>query len=171
MAMSLRNRLKPTLPNITFWVMIFCILNFTLFLFIPIYFVDQDIRETYRLIIYFLFAITFIFQILRPNSNIFWKVFSFIGGLFGLVILFIFYLFASAMAVWTEAGTLYTNKSNPEVRIISRYVDLGALGGGTSPDDYEIVLHRPLISIFKLETKIDTLTINKNEWVKNKMIF
>jgi hypothetical protein len=72
------------------------------------------------------------------------------------------------MGVWTSAGTIYTRKNNPEIKIIRRYVDQGAFGGGTSPDDYEIVLHKPLTSLFKIETRIDTLEIDKNEWLKNK---
>lgn len=170
MAPWLKRRLKPTFSNITFWVMIYCVLNFTVFPFIPIYFTDQDTREVYCLIIYFLFVITSIFQLLRAitNSSILWKGISLISALSGLLILFFIYVFGSVMAVWTEAGTLYTKKSNPKVRIISRYVDMGALGGGTSPDDFEIVLHRPLTSIFKLETRIDTLIIDKSEWVRNK---
>ena len=166
----LKRRLKPTFSNIAFWVMTYCILNFTIFPFIPVYFVDQETQETYSLIIYFLFVITSIFQLLRAmtNSSILWKAISLICALSGLLILFFFYVFGCSMAVWTEAGTLYTKKSNPEIRIISRYVDMGALGGGTSPDDFEIVLHRPLTSMFKLETHIDTLIIDKSEWVRNK---
>jgi len=170
MAPWLKNHLKLTFPNITFWVMIYCVLNFTVFPFIPIYFTDQDTREVYCLIIYFLFVITSIFQLLRAitNSSILWKAISLISALSGLLILFFIYVFGSVMAVWTEAGTLYTQKNNPKVRIISRYVDMGALGGGTSPEDFEIVLHRPLTPIFKLETRIDTLIIDKSEWVRNK---
>jgi hypothetical protein len=88
--------------------------------------------------------------------------------LLGLCILFLFCVFGFLMNVWTEAGILYTQKSNPEVRIVRRYLDGGAYGGGTSPDDYKIVLHLPLTSLFKLETSIDTLTIDKSKWVKNK---
>jgi hypothetical protein len=165
----IKNRFKPTFVNITYWLMIYCVLNFTIFPFIPVYFSDQSTREAYRVIIFFLFVITSLFQLLKAitNTNILWKIISFLCALSGLLILFFFYVFASAMAVWTEAGTFYTKKSNPEVRIISRYVDMGAWGGGTSPDDFEIVLHRPLTQIFKLETRIDTLTIDKTEWIKN----
>jgi hypothetical protein len=170
MATWLKIRLKPTISNITYWLMIYCILNFTVFPFIPVYFTNQNTREAYCLVIYFLFVLTSIFQLLKAITNlgIFWKLILFISALSGLLMLFFFYVFASSMAVWTDAGTLYTQKNNPKVRIIRRYVDMGAWGGGTSPDDYEIVLHRPLTSVFKIESHIDTLNIDKSVWIKNK---
>jgi len=74
--------------------------------------------------------------------------------------------FGSLFDVWTEAGTYYVSKKNPDVQIISRYINEGAFGGGTEPRDYFIVLHRPITPWFKMDTAIDTNKIDKTEWVK-----
>ena len=68
------------------------------------------------------------------------------------------------MAMWTDAATLYTNKSNPQLKIVSRYKNLGAHGGGTRSDDFETVLSRPITSLLKIQTRVDTNSINKGEW-------
>ena len=83
---------------------------------------------------------------------------AFIGvGLWTLLLL---------MGVWSESNTYYVKKSNPDVKIISRYVNLGATGGGTDPGDFHIVLHRPLLYFFKIETSIDTTLISKSDWTR-----
>ena len=82
--------------------------------------------------------------------------------IFGLWTLGLFFL------VWTVASTLYVKKDNPEIKIISRYVNQGAFGGGTEPDDYQIVLHRPILFIFKMETSMDTAKFDRTDWVKSQ---
>ena len=57
-------------------------------------------------------------------------------------------------------------KDNAKVKIISRYINQGAFGGGTEKVDYHIVLTRPLLFFLKLETYIDTIDIKKEEWKK-----
>jgi hypothetical protein len=85
----------------------------------------------------------------------------------GLIfILFGFFTLAKFLAVWDDTTIIYTNKNNPEVKIVSRYVNLGAYGGGTEPEDYEIVVKRPLTRFLKIETSVDTTAINKKEWVR-----
>lgn len=97
---------------------------------------------------------------------LFTKIVAPIFLLFVWAIAFIF-IVAKFTAIWVEAGTYYTSKNNPEVRIVSRYLDSGALGGGTEPGDYELVLHRPITPYFKLETAVDTNAIDKKDWVKH----
>jgi hypothetical protein len=77
-------------------------------------------------------------------------------------------MFVSSISQWTVAGTYYVKKSNPNIKIVSRYMDEGALGGGTEPDDYHTVLSRPITPLFTLETSVDTTAIDKSEWLRAK---
>ncbi len=58
------------------------------------------------------------------------------------------------------------SKDNPEIKIISRYLNEGAFGGGTEPNDYEIVLQRPIFNLFNIQTRVDTNSIDKRKWIK-----
>ncbi|MCQ6960137.1 hypothetical protein [Mucilaginibacter aquariorum] len=82
------------------------------------------------------------------------------------ILIFGFITLTKILAVWVDRGTLYYQKNNPEVKIVSRYIDLGAGGGGTEPGDYKIVLKRPITPFFKLETSVDTNAIDKSDWIK-----
>ena len=50
-------------------------------------------------------------------------------------------------------------------KIVSRYVNLGAFGGGKEPEDYETIIRRPFL-FFNLDTAIDTTTIEKSDWTR-----
>lgn len=67
---------------------------------------------------------------------------------------------------WSVGSVYYVKKNNPKVKIISRYVNQCAYGGGTEPSDYHIVLYRPFLLFFKMETSIDTTKIDKADWIK-----
>jgi hypothetical protein len=85
---------------------------------------------------------------------------------FAVFAVLMFFSLLGSIARRTTAGTYYIAKTNPDIKITRRYQSLGAGGGGTSPDDYETVLERPLTPLFVLVTKIDTNKINKDEWKK-----
>ena len=53
-----------------------------------------------------------------------------------------------------------------KVKIISRYINEGAFGGGTEKGDFHVVLSRPFLGAFKIETSVDTAKIDKRLWVK-----
>lgn len=70
------------------------------------------------------------------------------------------------MLTWTDTEPIYIKKDNQNIIIVSRYLDEGAFGGGTKPGDYQNVVKRQLTTFLKLETAIDTNSIDKNEWIK-----
>jgi hypothetical protein len=159
--------------NFPFWLMLFCIFCFTVGQFVPIYFVNADLRQNYYILILILLVLssgvaTFrrIYKPQKKNrsSAIFISVFL------GLAVLFMFGILTIAFyfGVWTEANVFYVKKDNPKVKIISRYVNEGAFGGGTEPDDYQVVLHRPILFLFKMETSVDTTKIDRQEWTRLK---
>jgi len=157
--------------KILFWLTLFCIFSFTLGQFIPIYFVDHEWRLIYYptlLIITSLAIPTLVYRrIYNPKkSNWISSTLYTLLVFASVIVVFGFITLGKCMVIWTDAETYYVNKNNPEVKIISRYSDLGAFGGGTEPTDYEMVLSRPITSQFKLQTKIDTTKINKAEWIK-----
>ena len=75
------------------------------------------------------------------------------------------WMFGLLFSIWTEGTVYFIKKDNPKTKIISRYINEGAFGGGTEPSDYHIVLHRPILGIYKMETSIDTSSINKAGWI------
>lgn len=151
--------------------MVYCLFTLTIGQFIPVYFKDKDLRGIYYLIILILTSITTTIVIFKrfykpQKDNIYISCLSaFIIGL-GTVLTFMILGFLSSLAVWTDAGTIYTNKKDPQLKIVSRYLNEGAFGGGTEAGDYEIVLKRQITSFLKIETSIDTNKINRNEWIK-----
>jgi hypothetical protein len=155
----------------TFLVMVYCLFTLTIGQFLPIYFVDGNSAFLYHIVVFIaLLASTgiLIFKNLyykrKQNIHYSWLAASVTG--IGIVLIFIVVRFIEAVAVWTDATVLYTNKSNSQIKIVTRYINEGAFGGGAEPNDYEIVLRRPITPYLKLETKIDTNRINKNEWIK-----
>jgi len=162
---------KVKLSSISFWLMLYCLLSYTIFQFIPIYFTNADWARIYYIITSLIFVITTLIQLSRHiqrkgRSAYYWSIPLVIITLIIVSLFSLAMVGRSFLAVWTEAGTFYVSRTNPEVKIISRYVNEGAFGGGTEPDDYALVVHRPLTSWFKIETAIDTNKIDKTEWVK-----
>ena len=159
--------------NVSFWLMLFCIFCFTVGQFIPLYFVDTGYRTLFYFAIYILLIITAsrtifkrIYKSRKENISSA-RLYSILIGfvtfvIFGLLTLGLFF------SVWTEASTLFVKKDNPKIRIISRYVNNGAFGGGTETDDYQVVLQRPILFLFKMETSIDTTKIDKQIWTRPK---
>lgn len=165
-------KLKPNLFYlISFWLMIYCFFSLTAGHLIPLYFQDDHLRENYYSIIYGVFIITLIIFCFRryykpEKKNGIYVVFSSIivgAGVF--IITFIFVIFSS-IAVWTDIGTIYVNKRSPDLKIVIRYVNEGAYGGGTEPSDYETVVERPFTPLLKIVTAIDTAKMDKSNWIR-----
>jgi len=158
--------------GVTFIIMLSCIFIFTLGQFIPIYFIDLNFRQRFYL---FVLGVLFITTSLAtfpfaygPNKN---KVLAGFTSIFiGIVtcVLFGFWYIILSMTIWTEAATYYISKDNPKIKIISRYLNEGAFGGGTEQSDYETVLQRPVFNLLKVQTKIDTNAIDKHKWIKSE---
>lgn len=155
--------------KIPFLIMLFCIFSFTVGQYIPIYLVDTGFKALYYFAIYILLIVTAsrtIFKLIyKPQKNNISsaRLYSILAG-FGIFVVFGLWTIGLLFSSWTEASTYYVRKDNPKIKIISRYINEGAFGGGTEPGDYHIVLHRPILSFFKMETSIDTLKIDKTEW-------
>ena len=159
--------------NVSFWLMLFCIFCFTVGQFIPIYFADTGFRALFYFGIYILLIITVtrtIFKrIYKPRkANISSaKLYSILTG-FAIFVIFGLWTLGLFFTVWTDASTLFVKKDNPKIKIISRYINNGAFGGGTEADDYQLVVHRPILFLFKMETSIDTTKIDKQIWTRPK---
>jgi hypothetical protein len=112
-------------------------------------------------------AITSYRSMYLPHKNN-WK-YSTLISLIATLLVFVVFAFITLtkfLTVWTDAATIYVKKTNPQIKIVSRYLNEGAFGGGTEPGDYEIVLERSITPYLKMETLIDTNLINKKEWIK-----
>jgi len=157
--------------RISFWLMIYCLFSLTFGHLIPIYFQDNKLREDYYLYIYVIFIMTLIIscfnQYYKPEkkNGIYVAISSVIIGA-GVFLIAFFFVILSSVAEWTDAGTVYVNKANPNVKIISRYINEGAFGGGTEPGDYETVVLRPITPLLKIETSIDTTKMDKSKWIR-----
>jgi hypothetical protein len=155
--------------NVSLLIMLFCIFCFTVGQFIPIYFADTGFRAMYYFIIYILLIATAsrtIFKLIyKPQKNNIStaRFFTILAG-FATFVLFGLWTIGLLFSVWSEAFTYYVRKDNAKIKIISRYINEGAYGGGTEKEDYHIVLTRPILFFFKVETSIDTLGIKKEEW-------
>jgi hypothetical protein len=157
--------------NVSLLIMLFCIFCFTVGQFIPIYFADTGFRAMYYFIICILLVATssrtifkFIYKPQKNNISTA-RLFSILAGV-AIFIVFGLWTIGLLFSVWSEASTYYVRKDNSKIKIISRYIDQGAFGGGTEKEDYHIVLTRPFLLFFKMETSIDTLDIKKEEWKK-----
>jgi hypothetical protein len=157
--------------NLIFWISIFCFINYVLMFIGPIYFINATYRQIYFLVVFILLLALVVFRLARyinrqGKRSFYWALPWSLLVAITFFMVFGFITLSTFLAVWTEASTIYVSKSNPNVKIISRYLNLGAFGGGTSPDDFETVVDRPLTPFFKMETKVDTNRINKQEWIR-----
>ncbi|HVX27020.1 MAG TPA: hypothetical protein VHB70_11800 [Parafilimonas sp.] len=158
--------------GVAFILILCCIFIFTVGQFIPVYFIDINVRQKFYVgvlsVLLIATTLTVFSFAYKPHRN------KFLVGLtsvfVGVItcILFGFWYFFLSLAVWTETATYYVDKDNNKVKIISRYLNEGAFGGGTESSDFEIVLQRPVLNLFNIQTKIDTTSIDKNKWIKYK---
>ena len=148
--------------------MILCIIIITIGRSIPIYFVNPKVAEYFSQAISYLtlasIAVTIYKKLYKSEKNN-W-IFS--GSISMIVILFVwiaigFITFFDGFSSFTDFEVIYVKKSNPDIKIIKQYVDSGALGDG-----YTVVVRRDITSFLKYEEFLDTNTINKEEWIKQK---
>ncbi len=90
-------------------------------------------------------------------------IFATIGfSLLSLIIMV--FVFAGSVCNWVTDDILYQNKANPSVIIESRHYDCGATDSGKSKiQTYKIV---KLNEDFIWRTRIDTNSINQDEWIR-----
>jgi hypothetical protein len=158
--------------RIAFIIMLFCIFCFTAGQFVPIYFMNNNVRGVFYLLIWLLLvvtsAMTIYAAIYMPEKKN-GRLASLMSALVALGMFVVFGLFTAGLsfAVWTEASIYYVRKDSKNVKIISRYINEGAFGGGTEKGDFHMVLSRPFLGAFKIETSVDTAKIDKRLWVKH----
>ena len=156
---------------ISTYLLIICTFCFTIGQFVPIYFVNSHSRDKFYISLLIILVTTLFYKVFtivhstNKRSVFVATIISLLTGFLAFIVVGLWTLLL-LMSVWSEARTYYVKKSNPDVKIISRYVNLGATGGGTEPEDYHIVLHRPLLYFFKIETSIDTTLISKSDWTR-----
>lgn len=162
--------------TLSFLLLLACIFCFTFGQSIPVYFVDTSTRTFFYFMLCMIAVVSagwIVFQrIYRSRKEKFVKatVISIVTA--GLTLLVFGVLTLGLMfSAWSEASTYYVKKDNPNIKIVSCYANEGAYGGGTKKKGYKIVLSRPFLYFFKLETAIDTATIDKNEWTTPKLKF
>jgi hypothetical protein len=157
--------------SIAFFIMLFCLFCFTAGQYIPVYFTNSDQRLWFYIVLLLLLlgstAVSLAKYIKGQGKVNYWWAITWSILLTTLITLVFGVLTLSLlMGTWTDVTTIYVQKNNPDVKIVSRYWNEGAFGGGTSRDDYFIVVRRPVTPLFILETSVDTNKINKTEWVK-----
>lgn len=69
-------------------------------------------------------------------------------------------IFKIGFGAWTTVTTIYRHKTEGKL-IKEQLFDVGALGYGGR----RIVEIKPILNFLILPTQIDTLSINKNEWL------
>jgi len=152
-----------------FWITVYCAIVVTVGQFVPVYFTNYGFRSRYYFII-------FIFLLISPFS-IHQKVYDKQkdnAGKATLITLLFFIVFVTAgflqvlgsFVTWREMDILYVKKENKDIKIITRYSDSFAW----SSEYYEDrpILKMPLTPHLNILTPIDTNTINKEEWIKQK---
>ena len=159
--------------NFSLSLMLLCVFSFTVGQLIPIYFSNDSFRNLYNFLIFILLVATisrttfkFIYKPQKDNISLARLVSILVG--FTAFVVFGLLTIGFAFSVRTESFVFYVQKDNSKVKIISRYINEGAFGGGTEPNNYQIVLYRPLSDFFNLQTSIDTTFIDKNEWLRSK---
>ncbi|MCB9262482.1 MAG: hypothetical protein H6607_08925 [Flavobacteriales bacterium] len=132
-------------------------------------FASDTIKSDYKLFLFFALpaaVLLTLFGTLKIHDNrrqIFAK--TIITILMAAMVAFIMLLsLLSDMCAWTNRQVLFENKLHPTTKIIVRDFGCGATDGGSPVIDVFRVEHfRPF---FIRATRIDTATINKNEWVR-----
>jgi len=154
--------------TIVFWIMVLCILIVTFGRSIPIYFVNPKMAEYFSRGLTYLtlgsIAITTYTNLYNREKNnwILSGSISMIVTLFAWIVIG-FITFFDGFSSFTDVEILYVKGSDPDTRIIKQYVDSGALGEG-----YRVVTRSDITSFLKYEEFIDTNTINKKDWIKQK---
>lgn len=82
---------------------------------------------------------------------------------------FLFFLYAlgslgSGMCDYSNGRTLFTNRTDPSIRIIIRYYGCGAVD--SSPATPSIAKLKPFTPVFNYVSPVDTSKINKEDWIR-----
>jgi hypothetical protein len=165
------NKLATRLYNVVLALLTFSGFCFTMGQFVPVYFVNTETRAIYYLVLFVILVITMMIVTFKMSyypqeKNLFSSLLiSLVFGA-GTFIVTALWILGLLFGVWKEGTTYYVKKRNPEIKVISRYKDSGAYGGGTEQGDFHLVVHRPFLYFLKIETAADTISINKEEWIK-----
>jgi hypothetical protein len=149
-----------------FWIMIYCVLTDSIGLFIPIYFTNPNSAIYFYPLVLILILITvcvwsYKTMYLPYKDN--W-IFSSLISATTTVLALIAFGTVTLVKIWpieSYDSVIYIKKNAQKTKIIRHYTDLGAMGAAT-----KIIQRRELTPFFKIETKIDTNSIDKNEWIR-----
>jgi len=132
-------------------------------------FASDSIKSNYKGFMFFTVPIAILltlFGTIKSKDNILKTIGKVIGTIlisFVTIFLMIMSIFAD-MCAWTDRQILYENKHDSNTKIIERDFGCGATDSGY-----------PTVRIFKVQhftkyfirtTKVDTASIDKNEWIK-----
>ena len=132
---------------------------------LPLQFSD----EITSLFFYFLILLTLpsaiLLTLLKPakNSTGTRKGLTIAAAVISFIIL-IFFFFGKIMCGYITDKTLFVNKSDTTMKIVKKYYDCGATD--SSFPEYEFYKTKPLIKPILYSKKIDTLYLNKSDWVR-----
>ena len=158
-------RLK-NIPAVS-WLLISCIFIDTVGQFIPIYFTFSTVKTVFYIIILLCllstsFALSYKTVYRQSKNN--WIYSTSISFITTLLVSVVFGTF-TIVKIWPADDVIdtviYVKTNNKNIQIVRRYFDLGATGESIS-----VIKVQPLTSFLKIETKIDTNSINKVEWSK-----
>ena len=148
--------------------MILCIIINTVGRSVPIYFVNPKVADFFGSVVLYLTLISVAITIYRKCYKREKHNWVFAGAI-SVIVTFLIYIiigfitFFDGFSSFTDVEVLYVKRDNPDIRIIRQYVDSGALGDG-----YTVVIRTNITSFLKYEEFIDTNTIDKKEWTKQK---
>ena len=132
-------------------------------------FATDSIKSDYREFLFFAVPIAILltlFGTIKDKD----KGSKIVGKVIGTIVLAavtVFVMFMSIfadMCVWTNREVLYEHKNDSNTKIIVRDFGCGATDSG--PPTIGIYKVRYFTNYFIRSTKIDTATIDKNEWTK-----
>ena len=82
-----------------------------------------------------------------------------VSVIFIIVSIFIFSVFG--FGVWKNESILYRSKFDSKISINSQIYDVGAFGYGKR----RIIKVKPIFKHFQITTNMDTIKMNKTEWI------
>jgi len=154
-----------------FFMMLFCIFCFTAGQYVPVYFTNLGCRSLFYIVLLIALLGSMAVSLAKyikgqGKINYWWSITISVLVAAITTLVFAVLTLGLLMGCWTDMTTIYVQKNNPDVKIVSRYWNEGAFGGGTSRDDYFIVFRRPITPLFIIETSVDTNKIDKSKWVR-----
>jgi hypothetical protein len=160
------NKVAKTL----FWIgiswSILCLSVLTVRHYFPLEFSNENTARGFYGLIGCTFPIAFLLTLVRQSNGGVYKAIAIFIAIISIPILAL-YAFSSGMCGYTTDKILFINKSDSSLKIIERHFDCGALD--SDMPKYEYYKMKPLTSQILYSKKIDTLLIDKDDWIRNAL--